>query len=72
MLDSVRTLQARFTARVVTRPRALVTTASLWLAADADGTEEKRRCLEPLLDPAPENEPATLALLVLDPKRPDS
>lgn len=46
--------------------------AWLWLAAQADELEDKRRCLNSVLELDPENEYATLALLVLDQRRPTS
>jgi len=54
------------------RPRSLVIRAWLWQAAEADDLEEKRRCLNEVLQLDPENEPASLALLVLDQERPTS
>jgi hypothetical protein len=44
--------------------------AWLWLAAETDNLEEKRRCLKAVIQLDPENEPASLALLVLDQRRP--
>jgi hypothetical protein len=49
-----------------------VVRAWLWLAAEADDIEEKRHCLNAVLQLDPENEPATLALLVLNQTRPTS
>lgn len=37
-----------------------------WLAAEADNLEEKRRCLNAVLQLDPENETASMALLALD------
>jgi len=68
----MRTLGAKSTVCHLRRPRPLVIRAWLWLAAKADNLEEKRRCLHAVLQLHPENEPATLALLVLDQKRPTS
>jgi hypothetical protein len=70
MLDSLGTLLARFIVRLFTRPRVLVTSAWRWLAAEADDTEEKRRCLKAVLDLDPGNEPASSAFLLLDERRP--
>jgi len=72
MLDRLRTVIARSTVGYLNRPVSLVVAAWLWLAAEADDTEVKRRCLNAILELDPENEPASLALLVLDHKRPDS
>ncbi|MCJ7619195.1 MAG: hypothetical protein MUP64_03120 [Anaerolineae bacterium] len=72
MLDTFRTLLAKFLVKLFTRPRPLIVQAWFWLAAEAHNTEEKRRCLNAILELDPENEPATLALLVLDQKRPDN
>lgn len=58
--------------RPLRRPRLLVAQAWLWLATEAPTLEEKRRCLEAVLQVEPENEAATLALLVVDQKRPTS
>jgi hypothetical protein len=44
----------------------------LWLAAEADDLEEKRQCLREVLLLDPENDAATLALLLLDHRRPTS
>lgn len=46
--------------------------AWLWLAAEADHLEEKRRCPKATLELDPENETASLALLALDQSRPTS
>jgi len=72
VLDSLRTLVGKLIVRLFTCPCGLVLAAWFCLAAEADDTEEKRRCLNAILELDPENEPATLALLVLDQKRPDS
>jgi len=66
------TLLARFLVSRFTRPRPLMLQAWLWLAAEADDTEEKRRCLNAIVGLDPENEEALLALLALDRKRPES
>jgi hypothetical protein len=42
----------------------------LWLAAKSRDTQDKRRCLNAVLRLDPENEPASLALLLLDQQRP--
>jgi len=52
--------------------RRLLAAAWLRFAAGAADLEEKRRCLDALLELDPENEAATLALLMLDQKRPTS
>ena len=70
MVDGLRTILARFVAHHLHRP--LVTQALLWLAAEADELEEKGRCLNAVLQLDPENEPASLALLLLDQRRPES
>jgi len=70
MLDRLRSLLARFIVKYLRGPRPLVVRAWPWLAAGAETLEEKRRCLNAVLHLDPENEPATLALLVLDQRRP--
>jgi hypothetical protein len=70
VVDRLRTLLARLIAHHLHRPLPLVIRAWLWLAAETDDIEEKRRCLNAVLQLDPENEPATLALLVLDQRRP--
>jgi len=72
MLDTFRTLLAKFLVKLFPRPRSLIAQAWFWLAAEADDTEEKRRCLNAILELDPENEPASLAPLVLDQSRPES
>jgi len=44
----------------------------LWLAAKSRDLQDKRRCLHAVLRLDPENEPASLALLLLDQQRPAS
>jgi hypothetical protein len=41
-------------------------------AADTQDAEDKRRSLKAVLELDPENEPASLALVVLDQARPES
>jgi len=72
MIDRLRTILAWSIAKRVTNPRALIISAWLWLAAKSEDTEEKRRCLNAVLQPEPENEPATWALLLFDQRRPSS
>lgn len=72
MVDRFRILVASLIVHHLRHPRALVIRARLWLAAMADDIEEKRRCLNAVLQLDPENRPASLALLVLDQRRPDS
>ncbi|HUW12273.1 MAG TPA: hypothetical protein VM537_21285 [Anaerolineae bacterium] len=69
-IHKLRIVLAKVLVHHLRRLRPLVIQAWLWLAAEADGLEEKRRCLDAVLQPDPKNEPATLALLVLDQKRP--
>jgi len=59
MLDEFRTAVARFLVRYLTRPSPLVIRAWLWLGAEADEVEDKRRCLNAVLQLDPENEPAS-------------
>jgi len=70
MIDKLRTLLAKSIVRHLNRPRPLAGRVWLWLAAEADNLEEKCRCLIEVLRLDPENEEATLALLVLDQRRP--
>ena len=65
MLDSLRTLLARFVVQHLRRPRSLVVAAYLWLAADTDDTEQKRRCLKAVLEMDPDNARALIALAAL-------
>ena len=53
-------------------PRALAIDARFWLAASTHDLEEERRCLNAVLHLDPDNEPASLALFLLDQKRPTS
>ena len=62
----------RTTAITESRPRRLVVRAWLWLAVETDDLQKKRRCLNAVLQLDPENEPASLALFLLDQKRPTS
>ncbi|HEM61706.1 MAG TPA: hypothetical protein ENO24_05410 [Chloroflexi bacterium] len=66
MLDRFRTHLARFIAGRFTRPHMLIVSCCLWLASTSSDIEEKRRCLHTVLRLDPENEPATLALLLFD------
>ncbi len=52
-------------ARHFRRPRRLVVAAWLWLAAEADELEEKRGCLEAVLEVGPDNTSALIALAAL-------
>ena len=72
MLDKLRTLLAKFIVRHLSRPRSLVIGAWLSLASDAGDIEDKRRCLKAVLQLDPGNEPASLALLLLDQEGPTS
>jgi hypothetical protein len=72
MLDNVRTIAARVIVHRVRRSHLLVIRAWFWLAAEAQDTEDKRRCLNAILDLDPDDEPASLALLLLDQRRPES
>jgi len=72
VIDTVRTILARLIATRLGQPRAAVVHSWLWLAAKSDNLEEKRLCLNSVLELEPENEPASLALLVLDQERPES
>jgi len=65
MIDSLRTLLARFMVRHLTSPRELVTGAWLWLAADTDELDERRRGLKAVLELDPDDSRALLALLAL-------
>ena len=59
MVIELRTLLAKFMVSRLTRPRLLVVHSWLWLAVEADDLEEKRRCLNAVLQLDPENEPAS-------------
>jgi hypothetical protein len=64
-LGEFRTVIAHFVVRHLHRPHPLVVTAWLWLAANADGFDEKRRCLEAVLEIDPDNTRPLLALVAL-------
>jgi len=49
-----------------------VISVSLWLATEADDIEEKRRCLKAVPQLDADNEAPSVALLLLDQKRPTS
>ena len=72
MVRELRTALARLIVRHLTRPRPLVVRAWLRLAADTQEVEHKRRCLKAVLEIHPDDEPASLAFLVLDQRRPTS
>jgi len=72
MIDRLRAALAKFIVRHLTYPRPLVIRAWLWLAAEADDLDEKRLRLEAVVRLDPENEAASLALLLLDQRRPTS
>ena len=65
MLDGYRTILARFTVRHLRRPRPLVIRAWLWLAAETEDLEEKRGCLEAVLELNPESQSARAGLALL-------
>ena len=65
MVDTFRTLLARLIVRYLTRPRPLVIRAWFWLAAQTDELEEKRRCLEAVLELNPESQSAHGGLALL-------
>jgi hypothetical protein len=72
MLDRFRTVLAHFISSHFTQPRQLVIWAWFWLAAQTDDLQGKRHCLNAILEPDPENEPASLALVLFDQRRPTS
>jgi hypothetical protein len=72
MLERLPTVLAKLIVHHFTRPRPLVVQAWLWLAAKSQGSEAKHRCLNAALRLDTDNEPAALALLFLDQKRPES
>jgi len=72
MIDTLRTHLATFIVGRFTRPRILVTHCWLWLAAQSTDMEEKRRRRHDVLRLDPDNEPASLALLLFDQHRPTS
>jgi hypothetical protein len=55
MVDRLRTLAARAIAEYLRHPRSLVIRAWFWLAAQTDDLQEKRRCLNAMLQLDPEN-----------------
>jgi len=72
VIDTVRTIVARLIVTRLGQPRAAVVHAWLWLAAKSDNLEEKRLCLNRVLELDPDNEAATWALILLDRKRPEN
>jgi len=71
-IDNLRTLLAGIITQCLQHPRPLVIRAYLWLAANTQDIQGKRRCLNAVLELDPEDEPATPALLILDQTRPTS
>jgi len=71
MADDLRTTLATFTVHYLRHP-PLVIHAWLCLAAEAHTLEQKRRCLHAVLQLDPDNQPASLALVLLDQQRPPS
>lgn len=65
MLDELRSILARFIVRHLHHPRSHVVAAPLWLAADADEREERRRCLKAALETDRDNTRALVALVAL-------
>jgi len=65
----LRTQLAKLIVTHVMRPKFAVVQAWLWLAAEAQDMEDKRRCLNAVLALDPSNEPASLGVLVLDHRR---
>ena len=63
MIDQLRTALAHFIVQHLRRPRPLLVAAWLWLAAQTDDTEEKKRCLWTILDLDPDSTRALLGLL---------
>jgi len=61
----MRTILARAVVRHLHRPHLLVIRASLWLAAETDDPDEKRRCLEAVLDLNPQSQAARAGLALL-------
>lgn len=72
MPDRFRTALVRFAIEHLARPRRLLIRACFWLAAQTDDLEEKRRRQNTVLELDPENEPASLALLLFDRRRSES
>ena len=62
LLNRFRTHSARFATRYLPGPRVLVVRAWAWLCAQTDDLDEKRRCLEAILELDPDLEWAQLAL----------
>jgi hypothetical protein len=58
----LRTLSAHLLTRWLRRPRALVVRAWVWLCAHTEDLDEKRRCLEAILELDSKLEWAQLAL----------
>ena len=69
VLGGLRTLLACLITRHLRSPHPLAIRAWFWPAAEADDLTEKRLCLKAILQVDPENETASLALLVLDGRR---
>jgi hypothetical protein len=71
-VDKLRTLLARFIVADFTRATIFVVRSWFWLAAETQGIQEKRRCVNAVLRLDPENEPASLLLLHFDRRQPES
>lgn len=65
MVDRFRTILARFTTGHLRRPSQSVIRPWLWLASETDDTDEKRHCLEAVLQLNPESQIARPGLALL-------
>lgn len=70
MLDNFRTILAKLIVQDFSRPCDSVVAAYLWLAAEAEELEEKRRCLRQVLELDPTNEAPILTPLLLEQSSP--
>lgn len=65
MIDGFRTVPAGSIVQHLHRPHSLLVAGWLWLAAEADHIEEKRRRLEAVLELNPESQSARAGLALL-------
>lgn len=65
MLVHLHSVLGRLIVQHLPGPRPLVVRAWFWLAAEADAIEQKRRCLEAVLELNPESQSARAALALL-------
>lgn len=65
LADYLRTQLARLITKYLRHPHPLAIRGWLWLTAETDDLEEKRRCLEAVLELSPESQSARAGLALL-------